>query len=526
MELEIKDMSTDAIIQKDIISNAVTNDEYLKLFATIPHWKGLIPVEWADTVLSACVAFYKKYKAAPKKQYILDYLNQNQKEFRFSDSALPAMLEFIEGIEEKAINPAFEIDNTLLYLKRKALTKTKDRIEAALDADNVQLAEDALKDGKPSKQDEVEELDVLNMDDALQEATSINEEPLISMGGAFGELVCPHIKTGKFVFFVATAKAGKTWCLYTLASMAYNSGRNVLIFSSGDMDKSDNSIRIGHIMSRNDTASDPTHTGIYAYPVLDCMLNQDQSCQISTNKVALADYIEKETQKYDTPEKLLATMPPNYAPCANCKTCDKCVPTWCYEPHDVQYKGWQGLNTHKDISKRRNGKVKFRIKIYPNNTLTTTEIEKQIANCAEIEKWVPDLVIIDYADIMAWEVGDTERDNRHKENTRWKNLRKLSQSKYRPCILTVTQSNRAGYNMSSLDATNVNEDRRKLDHATAVFSLNQTPLEKEYRIARTACLMARGKSASSYREIILLQAYESGRFVRDSFWRRKKKENV
>ncbi|MBM3120374.1 MAG: hypothetical protein FJ006_12685, partial [Chloroflexi bacterium] len=225
MELEIKDMSTDAIIQKDIISNAITNDEYIKLFSSIPHWKGLIPVEWADTVLSACVAFYKKYKTAPKKQYILDYLNQNQKEFRFSDGVLPSMLEFINGIEEKAINPAFEIDNTLLYLKRRALAKTKDRIEAALDADNVQLAEDALKEGKPSKQDEVEELDVLNMDDALQEATSVNEEPLITMGGAFGELVCPHIKTGKFVFFLATAKAGKTWCLYTLASMAYNSGR-------------------------------------------------------------------------------------------------------------------------------------------------------------------------------------------------------------------------------------------------------------------------------------------------------------
>ena len=522
MDFKITDVPVDTIIGSDILTNAITNTEYLRRFVTIPHWKGLMPVEWADIVLSACVLYFNKYKEAPKKQYILDYLNSNQKVFKFRDDTLPSLISFLEGIpDDRSINPDFEIENTLQFFKKRALQQTKERLDIALDNDDMELAEQAVTGTQLASADGVEELDVLDMASTLQEATAVSEDPLITMGGAFGELICPHIKRGSFVFFLATAKAGKTWCLYTLSAMAYNSSKNVLVFAAGDMDKNDNSIRIGHIMSRGDTASDPHHTGIYAFPVLDCMYNQDQKCDQSSNNVALPDYVERLMHSEDSPEKLLATMPPNYSPCNKCRTCTKWVPTWYYEPHDVQYKGWQGLNTHKEISKRRNGSVKFRVKVYPNNTLTTKEIEKQIAHCAEIEGWVPDLVAIDYADIMAWEEGDNERDARHRENTRWKNLRRLSQTNYHPCIVTVTQSNRAGYSATSLDATNVNEDRRKLDHATAVFSLNQTDLEKDFRIARAACIMARGKSVSKAKEVVIMQGYEAGKFIRNSFWRKR-----
>ena len=531
MDFKITDVSLDSILGSDILINAITHTEYLRRFATIPHWRGLMPVEWADVILAACVQYYTKFHEAPKKQYILQYLDQNQKAFRFRDDVLPTIVGFLEGLpEERDINPDFEIENTLQFFKRRSLQKTKERLDTALEADDIDLAEKAVKDTRFAEADGVEELDVLDMGDTLQEATSVNEEPLITMGGAFGELVCPHLSRGKFVFFLATAKAGKTWCLYTLASLAYNSGKNVLVFSAGDMDKNDNSIRIGHILSRNDTASDPRHSGEYAYPVIDCIHNQDQTCDKSTNSIKLADHVERMMESYDCPETLLDNVPRGYAPCTKCRTCPRWVPTWAYETHDVQYRGWQGLNTHERLSRLRNGKTKFRVKIYPNNTLTTSEIEKQIEHCVEVEGWEPVLVIIDYADIMAWERGDNERETRHKENTRWKNLRRLSQSKYHPCILTVTQANRAGYDTKSLGATNVNEDRRKLDHATAVFSLNQTDLEKEYRIARVACLMARGKARSASREVVLLQGYESGKFIRNSFWRarpeRKKKGQV
>lgn len=523
MELIIKDTGTDSVIERDIIENAIANDEYLKRFVQVPHWKGLLTTQWADVVLAACVAFYKNHKAAPKKQYIIEYLSQNQKTFRLSDDVLPAMVEFITAIDEtKSINPSFEIDNTVNFLKKRALRKAKDNIETALDADNLELAEKAFT-SMPSKVTAVDELDVLDMASTLQEATSLNEDPILQMGGPFGDLVAPHIKSGKFVFFLATAKAGKTWCLYTLAAACYNSAKNVLVFAAGDMDKNDNSIRIGHIMSNQDTASDPTHTGIYAFPTTDCLLNQNQTCKLSTNKCKLQAPVEDSMKDCDSAEALMATIPPGYAACANCRHCVDWVPTFTYEPHDVQYKGWQGLNAHKEISKRRNGKTKFRIKIYPNNTLTTQEIERQLIHCRDNEGWMPDVVVIDYADIMGKEEGDNSVEQRHKENARWMNLRKLS-NVYPICLLTVTQSNRSGFEVSSIGAVQVGEDKRKLDHATAVFSLSQTPLEKRFRIARTACIMARGKSPDIHKEVVLLQGYEAGRFVRGSFWRRVKEK--
>ncbi len=519
----ITDTSADTMVIRDIITNAIVNDEYLKRFSTIPNWKGLIPIEWADTVLSASVAFYGRFASAPKKQYILNFLNRNQKEFKFRDDVLPTLIDFLNGLpDEVNINAEYEIENTISFFRKRSLTIAKEQLETALQVDDVNLAEQAIK-VKSTEIDHVDNLDVLNMDAVLQEAVQRVEEPLLLMGGAFGQLVSSHLTKGCLVFFLATAKAGKTWCLYTLASKIYNSGKNVLLFAAGDLDKLDNSIRIGHIMSKNDTASCQQYSGIFAYPCIDCKLNQNQTCPRSSNKIKLTELVEDSIKKFDDPEQLLASLPAGYAPCNQVKTCPDAVYTWTYEPRDVQYRGWQGLNTHKEISKRRNGKVKFKIKIYPNNTLNTAEIEKQVQRCVEIEGWTPDVVMIDYADIMGNEVGVFgNKEQRHVENERWKNLRKLTQSKYGYGIVTLSQSNRAGYSVESLDETNTNEDRRKLDHATAVFSLNQTDIEKDFRIARVACLRARGKAPSKKREVVLLQAYESGKFLRDSFFRVRK----
>lgn len=519
--ISIQDVSIDANMSRDIIINAITSTEYLKRFVSIPEWKGLIPIDWADSVLAACVMFYKKFNGAPKKQYILDYLDRNQSSFRFKDDSLPSLIEFLEGLpEEVSINPDYEIQNTIQFFHKQSLHIANERLTSALDSGNIELAEQAIKI-RSSEIDEVEELDVLDMDEDLQEATERAEEPLLNMGGAFGELLSPHITKGSLVFVMATAKAGKTWCLYTIGAKIYNSGKNVLIFAAGDLDRLDNSIRIGHIMSRGDTASSVAYSGVFAFPVIDCRLNQDQTCDRSTNCHALPTYVEEMMKEMDSPEQLLSTFPAGYSPCANCKSCPDAVLTWAYEPRDVQYKGWQGLNTHKEISKRRNGRVKFKIKVYPNNTLTTKEIERQVKHCVEVEGWTPEAVLIDYADIMADEEGTYGKDTRGVENERWKNLRRLSQSKYGYGVITLTQSNRGGYSQDSLDETNVNEDRRKLDHATAIFALNQTDTEKDFRIARMACLRARGKSMSKRREIVLLQAYEAGKFAREAFWRRK-----
>jgi hypothetical protein len=54
-----------------------------------------------------------------------------------------------------------------------------------------------------------------------------------------------------------------------------------------------------------------------------------------------------------------------------------------------------------------------------------------------------------------------------------------------------------------------------------VFSLNQTDLEKDFRIARAACIMARGKSVSKAKEVVIMQGYEAGKFIRNSFWRKR-----
>lgn len=522
MELEIEDVSLDVVLTRDIVRNVICSDEYIRAFATIPNWQGLLPVPWADSIISAALAFFKKFKTAPSKKYILDFLDKNQKEFVLADQDLGDIIDFIDGLELGEIfNAAYEIDNAITFLKRKSLEKTKSSLSSALDSGDVSRAEQALRSAPPVDDVGAEEFSVLDMDDLLMAASMVNDEPLVVMGGAFGSLVSPHIKRGGLVFFLATAKVGKTWSLFTLASVAYNSGKNVLLLTAGDMDKLDSANRIGHIMSVGDIASEEQYSGDFAYPVLDSKEHQRGECPYCTNNIALPKTVEELMTEYASPEDMLRDMPLGYTPCTAVRKHADLTPTWYYETRSVKYKGWTGLNRHKEISKRRNGKNKFIIRAYPTDTLTCSEIER-ILEVYKAKSFIPDIVLIDYADIMGLEAGVKASEERHKENARWKQLRKLSQTGDRPCIVTVTQANRSAYGQTSVGAVHVNEDRRKLDHATAVFGISQTDDEKAYRITRVHCIMARKKAAPPNREVVLLQGFESGKFVRNSFWRRKK----
>jgi hypothetical protein len=92
--------------------------------------------------------------------------------------------------------------------------------------------------------------------------------------------------------------------------------------------------------------------------------------------------------------------------------------------------------------------------------------------------------------------------------------------KYEICLCTTTQSNRSGYDTSKvLTPANLNEDRRKADHVNALFGLMATPKERQFRIARLSCILARGRSLNLYQQVHLCQAMEGGRFWRETFLR-------
>lgn len=161
-------------------------------------------------------------------------------------------------------------------------------------------------------------------------------------------------------------------------------------------------------------------------------------------------------------------------------------------------------------------KRRFKLSTHPNRTLTTTEMDAVIDNWEREEGFVPDLIIVDYADIMAPEI---RADFRHQENDKWMRLRAMSQRRH--CLLvTVTQTDADSYDKYLLSLKNYSEDKRKFAHVTAMYGLNQDKddREKEIGILRINEVVVREDDFSKQRQAHVLQNLRRGQPCLSSYW--------
>lgn len=122
----------------------------------------------------------------------------------------------------------------------------------------------------------------------------------------------------------------------------------------------------------------------------------------------------------------------------------------------------------------------LKLACYPNSTLSVNGL-KAVLQGWERDGWVPDIVVIDYADILAPISGVI--DSREQINATWKALRALSQSLH--ClVITATQAKASSYKVETMDMEHFADDKRKYAHVTGTFSINRTREEKENGVMR------------------------------------------
>lgn len=147
----------------------------------------------------------------------------------------------------------------------------------------------------------------------------------------------------------------------------------------------------------------------------------------------------------------------------------------------------------------------------PAYSLTVDKLETKLDDL-EIEGFVPDVIIIDYADIMAPSV---KGEYRQQLDSIWKNLRALAQ-KRKAVVFTASQTNRSGLN-GPVELENIAEDIRKVAHITSMVSISRNKYCKEHGIAIYSQLAVRDGEAITKR-VIATQCLALGRPVIDSHW--------
>jgi intein/homing endonuclease len=309
-----------------------------------------------------------------------------------------------------------------------------------------------------------------------------------------------------------------TFWLLEFMFRAFNQKRKVAFFQAGDMTENQQLIRICIYVAKKSNIE--KYCGKQFIPVLDCIKNQADTCRKKERECDFGVLRRAETEirgKITKRELVEAYVNnPKYRPCYNCLEFAKSKwgTVWLKEI-DIK----QPLNTNE--AKRRIRKLfikaKHSVKIatYVNGTLTLTEIRSKLKKWRE-EGFVPDVILVDYADLLESEIRMEERP---KQNYIWKGLRALSQEG-EWLLVAPTQADAASYKTYRLDLENFSEDKRKYAHVTAMYGLNQDPAgrEKELGIMRINKIIVREGDFHPTQEVNILQRLQIGRPFLGSFY--------
>lgn len=291
-----------------------------------------------------------------------------------------------------------------------------------------------------------------------------------------------------------------TWNLMFFAMQAHRGRCNVAFFQVGDMSEAQ-MVRRQHIyLSKKSDLK--KFCGELKIPTLDCELNQKDTCTLRHRTSKFGCYEDGVVMSYEDAA--------GYVPCTACvKKAPKNFKgaVWHILRPEVEPLTWReaykaGLEYKKKV--RAKG---FKLATFANRSISVTGIANVLDRWEQTEGFIADVVVIDYADILAPE--NTKVEFRHQENEKWMALRALSQKRH-VCLITATQTNRESYDAKNIEMKHAGEDKRKFAHATAVYALNQYGDEKQQGVMRFSPLAVREDAFDSNHNVHVLQCLQIG----------------
>lgn len=485
-----------------ILSLALYDDVFYLEFQKF-YTPGLFTDYRIDRILEWNHSYFELYETVPKN-HIFDIWEKEKENLQEDESKLYyRILQKAESEYSKGLQSKYILDKARELLQKKAVNNLVETVKDAPIEEAIQVIEDfsVPKDEKSFIQP-FKEIDIVH------EAFNKKTVPLFVFRGALGEMLNPQLTRDSFIGVMAPEKRGKSWWLFEFALRAFICRNNVVLFQVGDMSEDQGIRRLYHRFSGK-----PLHDyqlGECLFPVWDCEDNQSQECNLTfcQNSIKLLDHDDKIPLFEDASKK--------YKPCTMCKEKEHSFPKTTWFKRELLTE----VLSDKDVDRishnvdwQTRGR-EFRMSTHPNNTLTVSGINILLKQWKK-EGWVPDVIVIDYADILASEGGFKEF--RHGENEKWKALRKLSQV-YNCLVVTATQTDAGSYKDEDITLMNYSEEKRKYSHVTCMLAINQSEKDKKSSVQRISTLLLRDGNFDPHKQILVLQALTIGAVIIDSEW--------
>lgn len=160
-------------------------------------------------------------------------------------------------------------------------------------------------------------------------------------------------------------------------------------------------------------------------------------------------------------------------------------------------------------SQKLGNRYRLIVKQFPTGMLSIKQLESYLDLLERHAHFVPDLLIIDYADLM----DISGKDFRIDTGRLYQQLRGIAVERDL-AVATATQSNRLAEDVKWITLKHIAEDYSKAATADNVITYSQTVLEKKYGLARL--FIAKGRDEESGLNFLISQCYAMGQFSMDS----------
>jgi hypothetical protein len=422
----------------------------------------IVVTKTARTVIGWCFDYCEKYSSAPNKN-IVDVKDLRMKAAAGDDDEKTSielasrLIDSTFDLFDENENWAAWADHVFAYIKRRKIEIAHSRIELLLEADDISGAEEIISDFHSVQKESVAGVSLVSdAKDILRIVNEPEEESILNFKDAFGELIGPCAR-GDLIAFVSPAKRGKSWWLQECAIRAMKSKKSVVIYSL-EMSEKQMVGRLAQGLTRSLKKSACPRTIEVPYFDDDGFINKRQ--------------VDAEPYTTDLLKRVL------------------------------------------EKSKIAFGDI--HICCFPQNVLEVKAMKTHLAQLEREKGIVPDVIIVDYADILA---PGLKAEYRHQIDHMWKMLRSLAQER-NALVITASHSNKSTFN-KDMSQEDISEDVRKLNHVSCMIGLNQRNEDKAQGIMRAVALAQRHDSFNPDNEVIILYNYDTGRPLIESRWESK-----
>jgi hypothetical protein len=514
---DMKIRKYDGTMVDRIITAAITNTEFLRRLR--PIWKPeLSEGDLERLVLGWCFDFLETHDEAPG-QSITDVFGAHEAKLRPEQSQ--DVGDFLTRLSKKWESgqiDGYNVDHLLARAGERyrdtALRRLAEDIVTELDNGDLPMAEARLTEHRTIVTASSGSCDPF-ADDAIAAAWGQRAESLVTYPGPLGQLLNPQLTRDSFVALLGREKISKTWRLVDLAFRAIRSGRRVLFCQLGDLSQAQQIMRFAVRMAGRSNRE--RYCGDILVPILDCWHNQCGTCELGT--APDQDILVDAGDEGGAPDRWTAKVPA-FDQAEDHEVCTACAgrqqflgSSWWKQEHvkvltepEARFKAARFRRAFGD---------RLRLFCRPAGTAKVSGIDAEIERLSHEEDFVPDLVVVDYADLVAPE--NSREQFRHQQDQVWKDLRAMAGLRS-CCVVTATQADAASYSARTVGMKNFSEDKRKLAHVTAMFGLNQMPQEQKRGIIRINPVVVREDEFESSRCVHVLQALQKGRPFLGSYW--------